>query len=116
MRRRDGRDRGARARGRRAARMRGARSRRSSPRGACRGRRRTLRRGLACAGARAQFASPGRVPLASRTMDAAQALADLTEISSQIEAAVLFDEAGAVQGSTLGDEEAAMVLAAAPRG
>ena len=29
-----------------------------------------------------------------------QALADLTEISSQIEAAVLFDETGAVQGST----------------
>src|SRR5919202_965326 len=38
-------------------------------------------------------------------MDAAQALADLTEISSQIEAAVLFDEQGAVAGSTLGDEE-----------
>jgi hypothetical protein len=46
-------------------------------------------------------------------MDAAQALADLTEISSQIQAAVLFDESGAVQGSTLGDEEAAKVLAAA---
>ena len=46
-------------------------------------------------------------------MDAAQALADLTEISSQIQAAVLFDESGAVQGSTLGDEEAAGALAAA---
>jgi predicted regulator of Ras-like GTPase activity (Roadblock/LC7/MglB family) len=46
-------------------------------------------------------------------MDAAQALADLTEISSQIQAAVLFDESGAVQGSTLGDEEAARALAAA---
>ncbi len=46
-------------------------------------------------------------------MDAAQALADLTEISSQIQAAVLFDEGGAVQGSTLGDEEAAGALAAA---
>jgi predicted regulator of Ras-like GTPase activity (Roadblock/LC7/MglB family) len=34
-------------------------------------------------------------------MDAAQALADLTEISSQVEAAVLFDETGAVAGSTL---------------
>jgi hypothetical protein len=33
-------------------------------------------------------------------MDAAQALADLTEISSQIEAAVLFDEQGSVVGST----------------
>jgi hypothetical protein len=46
-------------------------------------------------------------------MDAAQALADLTEISSQIQAAVLFDESGAVQGSTLGDAEAAEALAGA---
>jgi predicted regulator of Ras-like GTPase activity (Roadblock/LC7/MglB family) len=46
-------------------------------------------------------------------MDAAQALADLTEISSQIQAAVLFDESGDVQGSTLGDAEAAAALAAA---
>jgi predicted regulator of Ras-like GTPase activity (Roadblock/LC7/MglB family) len=46
-------------------------------------------------------------------MDAAQALADLTEISSQIEAAVLFDDAGTVQGSTLPDEQAAAVLARA---
>ena len=46
-------------------------------------------------------------------MDAAQALADLTEISSQIEAAVLFDEAGMVQGSTLPDEQAAAGLARA---
>jgi predicted regulator of Ras-like GTPase activity (Roadblock/LC7/MglB family) len=37
-------------------------------------------------------------------MDAAQALADLTEISSQIEAAILFDAKGAVLASTLGDE------------
>ena len=44
-------------------------------------------------------------------MDAAQALADLTEISSQIEAAVLFDEQGAVQGSTLADGAAAVDLA-----
>jgi predicted regulator of Ras-like GTPase activity (Roadblock/LC7/MglB family) len=44
-------------------------------------------------------------------MDAAQALADLTEISSQIEAAVLFDEEGAVQGSTLADTAAAAELA-----
>ena len=43
-------------------------------------------------------------------MDAVQALADLTEISSQIEAAVLFDEAGAVLGSTLADERAAQAL------
>jgi predicted regulator of Ras-like GTPase activity (Roadblock/LC7/MglB family) len=46
-------------------------------------------------------------------MDAAQALADLTEISSQIEAAVLFDESGAVQGATLADERAAAELARA---
>jgi predicted regulator of Ras-like GTPase activity (Roadblock/LC7/MglB family) len=44
-------------------------------------------------------------------MDAAQALADLTEISSQIEAAVLFDELGAVAGSTLSDAQAAEALA-----
>jgi predicted regulator of Ras-like GTPase activity (Roadblock/LC7/MglB family) len=37
-------------------------------------------------------------------VDAAQALADLTEISSQIEAAALFDEEGRVVGSTLTDE------------
>ena len=44
-------------------------------------------------------------------MDAAQALADLTEISSQIEAAVLFDESGSVQGSTLTSDEAAQAFA-----
>jgi predicted regulator of Ras-like GTPase activity (Roadblock/LC7/MglB family) len=38
-------------------------------------------------------------------VDAAQALADLKEISPQIEAAVIFDEEGAVEGSTLLDEE-----------
>jgi predicted regulator of Ras-like GTPase activity (Roadblock/LC7/MglB family) len=36
-------------------------------------------------------------------MDAQQALADLTEISSQIRAAVVFDEAGKVAASTLAD-------------
>ena len=46
-------------------------------------------------------------------MDAAQALADLTEISSQIEAAVLFDEGGAVLGSTLADDEGAQGVARA---
>jgi predicted regulator of Ras-like GTPase activity (Roadblock/LC7/MglB family) len=35
---------------------------------------------------------------------AASALADLSEISSQIEAAVVFDPAGAVLGSTVADE------------
>jgi hypothetical protein len=46
-------------------------------------------------------------------MDAAQALADLTEISSQIEAAVLFEEGGAVLGSTLATEQAAQEFARA---
>jgi predicted regulator of Ras-like GTPase activity (Roadblock/LC7/MglB family) len=36
-------------------------------------------------------------------MDAEQALADLMEISSQVEAAVIFDESGKVAGSTLAD-------------
>ena len=44
-------------------------------------------------------------------MDAAQALADLTEISSQIEAAVLFAADGTVEGSTLADAGAAKALA-----
>ena len=39
-------------------------------------------------------------------MDAQQALADLTEISSQIRAAVVFDEKGQVTASTLPDGEA----------
>jgi hypothetical protein len=39
-------------------------------------------------------------------MDAAQALADLTEISSQIESAVIVDESGALAGSTSGDGSA----------
>lgn len=51
-------------------------------------------------------------------MDAQQALADLTEISSQIEAAVVFDDKNKVVGSTLpaGDalaQSAADLLAAA---
>ena len=46
-------------------------------------------------------------------MDAAQALADLTEISSQIEAAVLFGATGAVEGSTLADDSASEAFAAA---
>src|SRR5436853_107454 len=46
-------------------------------------------------------------------MDAGQALADLTEISSQIESAVLFEEGGAVLGSTLTHAEAAEGMAQA---
>jgi predicted regulator of Ras-like GTPase activity (Roadblock/LC7/MglB family) len=49
----------------------------------------------------------------SPTMDAQQALADLTEISSQIQAAVVFDEKGKVAGSTLGDSGRAEQLAKA---
>jgi predicted regulator of Ras-like GTPase activity (Roadblock/LC7/MglB family) len=44
-------------------------------------------------------------------MDAVAALADLTEISSQIETAVLLDADGAVLASTLGDEERSRQLA-----
>jgi predicted regulator of Ras-like GTPase activity (Roadblock/LC7/MglB family) len=39
-------------------------------------------------------------------MDAQQALADLTEISSQIRAAVVFDDSGKVAGSTISDGDA----------
>ncbi len=44
-------------------------------------------------------------------MDAATALADLTEISSQVEAAVVLDDAGAVVASTLDDAERSARLA-----
>jgi len=44
-------------------------------------------------------------------MDAQQALGDLTEISSQIRAAVVFDDQGKVAGSTLGDSGRADELA-----
>ncbi|MDQ2981960.1 MAG: hypothetical protein M3R26_06540 [Actinomycetota bacterium] len=45
--------------------------------------------------------------------EAQTALAELTEISSQIEAAVLFDREGAVAGSTVPDERAGRLVAAA---
>jgi predicted regulator of Ras-like GTPase activity (Roadblock/LC7/MglB family) len=45
-------------------------------------------------------------------MDAQHALADLTEISSQIRAAVVFDDKGKVAGSTMPDGEAFARLAA----
>jgi predicted regulator of Ras-like GTPase activity (Roadblock/LC7/MglB family) len=44
-------------------------------------------------------------------VDVQQALADLQEISSQIDAAVLFGADGAVEGSTLADDAAAKALA-----
>jgi predicted regulator of Ras-like GTPase activity (Roadblock/LC7/MglB family) len=46
-------------------------------------------------------------------VDAKQALADLTEISSQVEAAVVFDDGGRVAGSTVGDAARAAELAQA---
>jgi predicted regulator of Ras-like GTPase activity (Roadblock/LC7/MglB family) len=49
-------------------------------------------------------------------MDAQQALADLTEISSQIQAAVVFDDTGKVAASTLGDSPRASELAQAAAG
>jgi predicted regulator of Ras-like GTPase activity (Roadblock/LC7/MglB family) len=44
-------------------------------------------------------------------VDAQQALADLTEISSQIQAAVVFDDTGKTEASTLTDEQQAGELA-----
>lgn len=49
-------------------------------------------------------------------MDAKQALADLTEISSQIQAAVVFDDQGKVAASTLGESPRADELARAAAG
>jgi predicted regulator of Ras-like GTPase activity (Roadblock/LC7/MglB family) len=46
-------------------------------------------------------------------MDAQQAIADLTEISSQIQVAVVFDDKGKVAGSTLDDAGRAEELASA---
>jgi predicted regulator of Ras-like GTPase activity (Roadblock/LC7/MglB family) len=46
-------------------------------------------------------------------VDAAHALADLTEISAQIEAAVIAGGDGTLQASTLGDEAAAALARAA---
>jgi len=51
----------------------------------------------------------------SLAMDAAQALADLTEISSQIESAALFGEDGEVGASTFADEERAQAFVRAAR-
>jgi predicted regulator of Ras-like GTPase activity (Roadblock/LC7/MglB family) len=48
-------------------------------------------------------------------MDAAQAIADLTEISSQIETVVLLDAKGKVEGSTFAEKAAATRFADAAR-
>ena len=48
-------------------------------------------------------------------MEVAQALAELTELSSQIERAVVLDDGGAVVGSTLADADASEGLARAAR-
>jgi predicted regulator of Ras-like GTPase activity (Roadblock/LC7/MglB family) len=46
-------------------------------------------------------------------MATAQALADLTEISTQVEAAVVFDREGTVLGSTVDDDRAGRLAEAA---
>jgi predicted regulator of Ras-like GTPase activity (Roadblock/LC7/MglB family) len=48
-------------------------------------------------------------------MTAAEALADLSDLSTQVRAAVLFERDGDVLASTLGDEERSQTLAAAAR-
>jgi predicted regulator of Ras-like GTPase activity (Roadblock/LC7/MglB family) len=48
-------------------------------------------------------------------MTAAEALADLSDLSTQVRAAVLFERDGEVLASTLGDEERAQAVAAAAR-
>ena len=48
-------------------------------------------------------------------MDGTQAIADLTEISSQIESVVLLDGKGAVAGSTFADDAAATRFAQAAK-
>ena len=44
-------------------------------------------------------------------MDAAEAIAELLELSSHVEAAVVFDPTGVVAGSSLSDEDRATALA-----
>ena len=51
--------------------------------------------------------------LASDPMATAQALADLTEISSQIQSAVVFDREGTVLASTVDDERAGRLASSA---
>ena len=60
------------------------------------------------------MAAAGAV-LASRGVDAEQALADLMEISSQVEAAVVLDEDGSVAAASLAGAADAESLAAAAR-
>jgi hypothetical protein len=46
--------------------------------------------------------------------DTVRALADLTEISTQIEAAVIFDREGTVLGATVDDDRAGRIAGSAP--
>ena len=48
--------------------------------------------------------------LASAPVDAAEAIAELLELSSHVEAAVVFDPAGAVEASSFSDEHRATAL------
>jgi predicted regulator of Ras-like GTPase activity (Roadblock/LC7/MglB family) len=48
-------------------------------------------------------------------MDAAEALADLTDVSTQVREAVLLERDGGVVASTLGDEQRSSELASAAR-
>ena len=48
-------------------------------------------------------------------MDPSQALAELKQISAQVQDAVIFDESGAVVASTLGEERAPVMARAAKR-
>jgi predicted regulator of Ras-like GTPase activity (Roadblock/LC7/MglB family) len=48
-------------------------------------------------------------------MNPAEALSDLTEISTQIEAAVIFDQSGEVAGSTVADDERSKRMARSAR-
>jgi hypothetical protein len=49
--------------------------------------------------------------LASAPVDAADAIAELLELSSHVEAAVVFDPAGVVEGSSFSNEDRATALA-----
>lgn len=63
--------------------------------------------------ARRELRRPGTRGVSFRDVATAQALADLTEISSQIESAVAFDREGTVVASTVDDERASRLASTA---